>query len=299
MNVWEIVQQSYAGYFRYLINEITHPHSRNYFWFLVSISFIVYSLELIAPWRRQQPRIRQDFWQDAFYMFFNFFLFPLIGFIALSNLATALWQGGLAALGFRPTGPLSLHTWPALAQLAFYFLLKDFIQWNIHRLLHRVPWLWRFHQVHHSALQMGFSAHLRFHFAETIIYKSLQFVPLWLFGVSVTDFFILDAFSILIGHLNHSNLKITWGPLGYILNSPAMHIWHHAKELPPGMMKKYAGVNFGLTLSLWDYLFGTAYLPADGRDLRLGFPGDERFPKTFIGQLWPPAAGPQSPPADR
>ena len=60
-----------------------------------------------------------------------------------------------------------------------------------------------------------------------------------------------------------------------------MHIWHHAKDLPSEM--KY-GVNFGITLSLWDYIFKTDYIPYNGRDIKLGFPGDEGFPKSFINQ---------------
>lgn len=292
MKLWNLIQESYVGYFNYLIHEISHPHLRNYFWYLVSISVVVYMTELAFPWRKSQPRIRKDFWLDNFYMFFNFFLFPLLGYIALGNLADAAFDRVLSGLGLRTRVLLSLQDWPAPAQLLFFFLLKDFIQWNTHRLLHRVPWLWRFHQVHHSVQQMGFSAHLRYHCFETLIYKTIQFAPLALIGLSASDFFLLDAFAIAIGHLNHSNLHITWGPLGYVLNSPAMHIWHHAKNLPSEMMDRYGGVNFGITLSVWDYLFRTAYVPTDGRDLRLGFPGDENFPSGFVGQLWPPPPPP-------
>ena len=60
-----------------------------------------------------------------------------------------------------------------------------------------------------------------------------------------------------------------------------MHIWHHAKHLPED--KQY-GVNFGLTLSIWDYIFKTNYIPHNGRDIELGFPGVEEFPKTFVEQ---------------
>ena len=67
----------------------------------------------------------------------------------------------------------------------------------------------------------------------------------------------------------------------YLFNNPQMHIWHHAYDLPKD--KPY-GVNFGITLSLWDYLFRTNYIPKSGRDIKLGFPGIEKFPKTFIGQ---------------
>ena len=71
------------------------------------------------------------------------------------------------------------------------------------------------------------------------------------------------------------------GPLRYLLNNPQMHIWHHAARFPAHLPY---GVNFGLTLSLWDYLFGTAYVPRSGRDIALGFDGLERFPKGFGGQ---------------
>jgi sterol desaturase/sphingolipid hydroxylase (fatty acid hydroxylase superfamily) len=58
-----------------------------------------------------------------------------------------------------------------------------------------------------------------------------------------------------------------------------MHIWHHAKQMP----YQY-GANYGITLSIWDYLFGTAYLPDDGQDIALGFEEVEKYPNTFSKQ---------------
>ncbi|MEO1437056.1 MAG: sterol desaturase family protein [Bacteroidota bacterium] len=79
---------------------------------------------------------------------------------------------------------------------------------------------------------------------------------------------------------------VGWLALGpimpYLFNSPEMHIWHHSYDLPEG--NKY-GVNFGLTLAIWDYLFKTNYMPHSGRDIRLGFPGIEAFPDSFVGQV--------------
>jgi sterol desaturase/sphingolipid hydroxylase (fatty acid hydroxylase superfamily) len=60
-----------------------------------------------------------------------------------------------------------------------------------------------------------------------------------------------------------------------------MHIWHHAYHLPKD---KQMGVNFGLTLSIWDYIFRTDYIPYSGKDIKLGFPGVEKFPHGFAGQ---------------
>ena len=69
-----IIEDSFVGYFNYLINEIFTFSWHNYFWALVFISLFFYALELIKPWRKDQPKIRQDFWLDGFYMFFNFFI---------------------------------------------------------------------------------------------------------------------------------------------------------------------------------------------------------------------------------
>ena len=160
------------------------------------------------------------------------------------------------------------------------FIIADFIQWNTHRLLHAVPKLWEYHKLHHSVEEMGFAAHMRYHWMETIIYKSIQYIPLAMLGFGIKDFFVLHIIAVAIGHLNHSNINISYGPLKYILNSPTMHIWHPAKDLPVK-----SGVNFGISLSLWDYLFKTAYIPKSGRDIELGFEDIESYPKDFVGQV--------------
>ncbi len=67
----------------------------------------------------------------------------------------------------------------------------------------------------------------------------------------------------------------------YVFNSPEMHIWHHSYELPAGKEK---GVNFGLTLAIWDYIWKTDHIPFEGRDIKLGFPGVEEFPSNFVKQ---------------
>ena len=91
----------------------------------------------------------------------------------------------------------------------------------------------------------------------------------------------------LIGHFNHSNLNLTWGPLRYVLNSPRMHIWHHDAEPPPD---RPHGMNFGISLSAWDWIFDTAYWPdpdaaPSQQPRRLGFDGDDRYPRTLIGRM--------------
>jgi sterol desaturase/sphingolipid hydroxylase (fatty acid hydroxylase superfamily) len=166
-------------------------------------------------------------------------------------------------------------------QLLVFFIVLDFVQWFTHILLHKYPVLWRFHQVHHSVKEMGFAAHLRYHWMENVLYKPLKtFGVMILGGFEPEQAYIVHFVAIAIGHLNHANIKLTWGPLKYVLNNPVMHLYHHAYHLPEG---KY-GINFGISLSLWDYIFKTNYVPEDSGTIPLGFPGDETFPHDFVHQ---------------
>ena len=281
----EIIKNSFTGYANYLWHEITHPTGYNYFYYLIAVSLLVLTFEVLAPWREKQAVTRKGFWQDVFYMFFNFFLFSLIGYNALSNVAVELHHDVLRYFGYKNLVALEVNSWPTWLQFLLMFVLADFIQWSVHVMLHRFPWLWKFHQVHHSVEEMSFAAHLRFHPMETIIYKTALFIPLTMIGFGIKELFFLHAFNILIGHLNHANINLNYGKLKYVLNSPGMHIWHHAKYLP----KKHPhGMNFGITLSIWDYLFNTAYEPHSGKDIELGFEDIENYPTQFHQQMIEP-----------
>lgn len=278
---WDIFRESFFGYARYLWTEITYLHWGNYFYWLIAISAVVYALELLLPWRRDQPAFRQDFWLDTFYMFFNFFLFSLVGYAAVSDVVAAAFSDFLAwAFGIRNLVALNVRALPTWAHVALLFVARDFIQWNIHRLLHASPALWEIHKVHHSVEQMGYAAHLRYHFGENIVYRTLEYLPLAMLGYGLSEYLLVNLFTIAVGHLNHSNIRLPLGPLRYVFNNPQMHIWHHSEVIPEGR----SGVNFGLTLSVWDYLFGTAWMPKDGRDIPLGYPG-MAMPRSFLAQL--------------
>jgi len=279
---WNIFINSFSGYWNYLINEILHPNWHNYFYWLIGLSVLVYALEIILPWRKNQAKIRKDFWLDAFYMFFNFFLFSLIIYNGVSNVAVELFSDFLGLFGIENWVAIQLGNLPVWSQLLIMFVVADFIQWNVHKQLHARSWLWKFHQLHHSVKEMGFAAHLRFHWMETVVYKSVLYIPLGMLGFGIDDFFVVHIVAVLIGHLNHANVDLNYGVLKFLINNPKMHIWHHAKELPKGREK---GVNFGISLSIWDYLFGTNYIPTDGKDIDLGFEGDDQFPENFVDQM--------------
>ncbi|WP_338875376.1 sterol desaturase family protein [Spirosoma sp. SC4-14] len=281
----------YTGYFNYLLNEMLNPSWHNYFYWLVGLSLTVWALEILFPWRKDQPVLRQDFFQDLFYLFFNFFLFSLVGYNALSNVGVQAFSDFLGLFGIRNLVAFEIQSWPVWGQLLTLFIVRDFIQWNVHRLLHNVSWMWEFHKVHHSVEQMGFAAHLRYHWMETIIYRTFEYIPLAMIGFGIQDFFLVHIFTLAIGHLNHANIDLPLGPLRFLLNSPQMHLWHHVEVLPTDRPN---GINYGITLSIWDYLFRTAYQPYAGSHLKLGFPDVGKFPHTLREQLLHPWHQPSS-----
>jgi len=324
----DIIIRSYKGYANYLWKEITFqvtPFWKNYFWMLIAISAFFFLLEVARPWREDQKKFRKDFWLDFFYMFFNFFLFSLVIYAAASNVVVNLFNNGILSLtGFDLQANNPMQNWPQWGILLTGFLVRDFVQWWIHRLLHSNERLWEFHKVHHSVKEMGFAAHLRYHWMENVVYRSLEYIPLALLGIGLHDFFLIHIFTLAWGHYNHANFHVSGritgaitaglaalfvsttafeletlevigvvtlaagggalllGPLmKYLFNSPEMHIWHHAHDLPED---RHRGVNFGLTLAIWDYIFRTNYIPYNGKDIPLGFPGVEEFPAGFAAQ---------------
>ena len=252
----------------------------NYFWGLIVISLVVWLLEIIFPWRKNQSPIRKDFWMDGFYMFFNFFIFSILISGDYKVLGLLFNEIGITT---KSLAVFNISNWPVGLQLVVFFVILDFVQWLTHVFLHKYEVLWRFHKVHHSVKEMGFAAHLRYHWMENILYKPLKTLGVMVLGgFEPEQAYIVHFIAIIIGHLNHANIRITWGPFKYILNNSVMHLYHHMKALPENKPK---GINFGISLSIWDFLFKTNYVPDDNGEIELGFYNEENFPKGFLGQL--------------
>lgn len=272
---------AFLGSLDWTLKSITFqvPFYKNYFWGLILLSLIVWVLEISFPWRKNQGVFRKDFGLDVFYMFFNFFLFSLAisGFYEVFTLF-------FSSIGITSNSLqiINLEAFSLPIQLLLFFVVLDFVQWCTHILLHKYSFLWAFHKIHHSVKEMGFAAHLRYHWMENILYKPLKTIGLmFLGGFEPQHAYVIHFIAITIGHFNHANLNITWGPLKYVLNNPVLHLYHHAHTQPEGKV----GVNFGISLSLWDFLFKTSYVPQADPHVPLGFPGDEHIPNSFWGQL--------------
>ena len=257
------------------------PWQRNYFWGLIVISIAVFALEIMFPWRKEQKIFRKDFWLDGFYMFFNFFIFTV--FISGFYKCISKFSTDVLTLKMTSLSIIDLSDFQPVVQLLLFFVVLDLVQWFTHTLLHRYDFLWKFHKVHHSVKEMGFAAHLRYHWMENILYKPLKVLALMLLGgFQPEQAYVVHFLAIAIGHLNHANLKLDYGPLKYILNNPIMHLYHHAYSLPESFKN---GANFAISLSLWDFIFKTNYVPKPDKNLRLGYNDDDKMPKSFWGQL--------------
>lgn len=256
---------------------------------LISLAFVV--LERLRPARPHQGLVRREFLNDLAYLAINGHLFAMLTYTALSFVGDHT-NIALASVSLLPERGW-LDTRPFWIQFAIFLVASDFMQWCVHNLLHRVPFLWTFHKVHHSAPYLDWAANFRFHWMELIVYKSFQYVPLLWLGGSPEPLMAVYVFATVWGHFNHANLDLKIGPLGYVFNSPRMHLWHHDASSEGG-----TGKNYGIVLSLWDWLFRTAYWPRDRAPERIGYPGDEDMPRDVIRQeLFPFTRRAADPPA--
>lgn len=249
-------------------------NTRSYAFWLIGISIFCLLLERVRPWRREQRVLRRQWAQDLFFLAFNGQVFGIVLARAVARLL--------------PPGPVSgdvaphlLAGAPWVVQFAVFFLVKDFIEWCVHYLLHRVPILWQFHKLHHTIVELDWIGNFRFHWMEIVIYKAAVFFPLFLLGVSDPVILPIAVLSTLVGDLNHANVDITWGPFRFLLNSSRMHVWHH------DVVKHHRhGQNYGIVFSLWDWIFGTVYWPRDRKEPeRLGFRRMDSYPRGLLKRL--------------
>ena len=251
--------------------------TRSYFFWLIATGVFCWALERIRPWRREQRGWRRGIGQDMFFLVFNGRYF---GIFAAHLIA---WGTGVLKLEStaEPAVPGIVHAWPWPVQFVACLFLLDLVEWCVHVLLHRVHWLWRFHKLHHSIEELDWIGNFRFHFGEIIVYRTFTFLPLLFLGAQGSVLLATGVFTTLISNLNHTNVNISWGPLRYLFNSPRMHVWHHD-------LKKHGrfGQNYGIVFSLWDWVFGTAYMPAGpGQPARLGFKGMPAYPRGLFARL--------------
>ena len=196
--------------------------------------------------------------------------------VATPALSTWLVSAGLRAAVVRQPYWIQVIEAVILADLGFYVA---------HRLFHSVPWLWRFHAIHHSIQELDWLAGVRVHVLDQLVTKGISMLPLLVLGFDAVPIVISAGIYFWHSILLHANVRMSFGPLRWVIASPVFHHWHHAAR-PDAYGKNFAG-----QLSILDKLFGTMYMPEGQTPERYGL--EDPVPHNYISQmLYPFKMGP-------
>src|ERR1700743_2195964 len=227
--------------------------------------------ERISPYRKGLPFFREVFWVDlVWYTIIQSYVLKIVIF----DYIIAPLQHGIHWDGFA-----FFKEWSIAEQVLFFLVTHDLYIYLFHRLQHASKILWRTHEAHHSGKEVDFLAGSRSHAIEIIINQTIEFAPMVILGADPAVIPIKALLDAMFGMFIHANINVKLGKLKYILNSPELHLWHHANY------REVFHANFSTKFAVWDYLFGTVYDPGHA-------PGNEpenwglyyEYPKDYFMQ---------------
>ncbi len=237
--------------------------------------FLFIPLERFFSHKEEQHIFREEWREDLFYYLVSSLLVQMLTFLTFVPAKTILawipmpdvraWVGAL----------------PFVVQFVAIMFLTDLVQYWVHRAFHRLPWLWKFHAVHHSARSLDWMAGARMHFLEILALRSMTVIPMYVLGFSLTA---MNAYILLVyiySTFVHANLNWRFPVVEKFLVTPRFHHWHH------GIEREAVDVNFAIHFPLLDRLFGTYHLPKDkwpagygveGHPVPLGYWAQFKYP---------------------
>jgi sterol desaturase/sphingolipid hydroxylase (fatty acid hydroxylase superfamily) len=228
-------------------------------------------LELALPAKAGQRFFRPAWTTDLCFFLGQYLLWGGLVLYVLGHVS--LWASTIVPAGFRR----AVADQPWWLQALQVVLLSDFLIYWGHRLQHRLPMLWRFHKVHHSAEHLDWLAAHREHPLDTIYTMGLINMPAIVFGFPLETLAGLIAFRGIWAIYIHSNVRLPIGPVRVLIGAPELHHWHHDRDRDAG---NYANIS-----PLMDVLFGTYRCP-DHEPERFGI--KEPVPASYFGQLVEP-----------
>ena len=243
-------------------------------WFILDLlksTLVFIVIEKLIPLRKGQPVFRAEWLTDFVHFAFNHFLIGLALFLVNFFIHRVF--------GWMTHAPLqaAVQALPLWLELLACVLVADLVQYATHRAYHEVPFLWRFHAVHHSTKTLDWLAGSRQHFFETIVTRVSILGVLFVLGFSRE---VMDAYILIVGVqavLNHSNIKLPWGPLKYLIVTPEFHHWHHSSD------RAALDRNYAAHFAFIDHAFGTAVKSDRALPESYGVLGDY-MPEGFLRQ---------------
>lgn len=263
---------------------------------------LLFALERIAPLRRARH-------QSVTALVHRLLLNLAISALAFGTAALVVRPAANAALGWSADARFGLvytAPLPAWAAAIIAFLLMDLAFYYWHLLNHHVPFLWRFHNVHHTDPDLDVSTAFRFHFGEVAMSAAFRVVQVVVIGVPVGVFAAYELAFQANTLFHHSNVRLPIGLerfLNRLLVTPRMHGIHHSQ------VRRESNSNFGVVLPWWDLVHRTLGLNVPQHKLAIGIPGysaprDNRFwalltlPFRRQRDYWRPSSTPSSSPSD-
>ena len=245
-------------------------------WFLLNLmvfSAVFIPLERLFAHRPEQPIFRRAWRTDLFYFFIHAFLIQVYTILTLKP----------ALVFFNWARVPAVQAWiaalPFVVQFCLILLFTDFMQYWVHRAFHAIPFLWRFHAIHHSAEDMDWIAGSRMHLIDLAVTRGLTYVPVYLLGFDDGPIYAYVAFVSFQTTFIHSNLRFEFGPLRWLLATPQFHHWHHGTE------REAIDKNFAVQLPILDWLFGTYHLPRHRWPKAYGIGEGQRIPDGYVKQF--------------
>jgi sterol desaturase/sphingolipid hydroxylase (fatty acid hydroxylase superfamily) len=248
-------------------------------WFLLNLmaySAVFIPLERLFARLPEQDVFRKGWRTDLVYFFLSALLLQFTTLLTMTPAMTLFsWA---ASVDVRRV----VSGWPFVVQFVAILFLTDLVQYWIHRACHRVPVLWRFHRIHHSADVMDWLAGSRLHLVDVAVTRGLTYVPIWVLGFAQAPLIAYVAFVSVQATFIHANVRLRFGPLRWVLATPQFHHWHHGAEL------EAVDKNFAVHLPLLDRLFGTFHLPDDRWPSSYGLADGTTVPSGYTRQFVDP-----------
>jgi sterol desaturase/sphingolipid hydroxylase (fatty acid hydroxylase superfamily) len=247
-----------------ILNEYWHNLSaaeQQSFIIIIGSAILFIFLERLYPYTKGQRVLREGFFDDlALYTIAQSYI---LGIIVFAFIIRGIDEStGLSRLNLFADVPIWL-------QLVFFVITHDIYIYWMHRWQHKNKYLWRIHEAHHSPKKVDWLSGSRSHALEILLNQTIEFLPIVLLGSSVEVLAYKATISAVWGMYIHANLNVHTGNLQKIINGPEMHRLHHTTG-------KGRNRNFATKLAIWDWLFGTAYLPegikAEDYGLKTYFP---------------------------
>jgi lathosterol oxidase len=247
-------------------------------WFLLNLfllALIFVPMERVFAKRPGQSTFRPGWTTDVIHFFVSHLLVQVSAWLTLAPAAAA------TRVIVAPDLQASVASLPWLAQFLLIVLLADLGEYTMHRLFHRVPWLWRFHAIHHSSEAIDWLAGSRLHLVDVVITRGFTFVPIALLGFADGPVYAYLVFVSFHAVFIHANVRFRFRGVEHWIVTPRFHHWHHSAET------EALDKNFAVHLPWIDRLLGTYYCPGERWPERYGL-SETRIPDSYWRHLsWP------------